>query len=191
MAEPTATIREFTGDPQYSLSPTEDVPVSPAEQLEAAARSALEDPVSVAVAAPERIVTPYGMSWQFDFSNRRFVREENSPVQAHGEHALEQWVQACLHTVAGAHPIFSRFFGVQDYSAIFGTANPEEMIADLDRRFRMALTQHDRIAAVDAMEITWDPGEGIVYIRKLDVVTDQANAVTTLPGITIDPAGGL
>ena len=65
-------VKEFTGNPAYTFAPTEDVRTTTSERLEAAVRSALEDPLTIP-AEPE-VVIPLGRTWAFDFTERRFVR---------------------------------------------------------------------------------------------------------------------
>jgi hypothetical protein len=161
------------------IIPADDEEVSAESELAAAVAGALEDPLLT----PEitETPTPLGRSWAFDFEAGRFHRAGgSSPTEVRGETTLAQWILASLHTAAGAHASLPVGFGMEDPNDVIGYADPEEALADWEERVREALLMHDRIAAVDSIELEWNASEGIIYLRRMDVILDEAEAVRLL-----------
>lgn len=164
-------------DSSFQLLPVEVAPISAEEALDAAEKSALEDPL--AIETKPRKPIPFGRTWKWDEGRERFVRGiGGSPVEVSGIEALEEWIKTVATTAAGVHPIFSAGFGIEDPDDFIGTVDPTELVADFEERFRAALVEnHERIAEVDEFEVQWDPTEGVLTIPQFDVITDAGEAV--------------
>ncbi len=100
MALPDA---ESLGD--LELIPADDTALTPEEELEAAAQSALAPEYPEApVEEPE----PLGRSSVFDHSRGRFVRRGAAPAQVTGRAALEQWCLNAVYSARFGHAVLLR-----------------------------------------------------------------------------------
>lgn len=156
------------------LLPEEDV-VSPEEDVEAAVASALAPDF---VSLPGQIPTPLGRTWRFDWSSGRFFRRGSSPAEARGPDALIEWCQMALHSGRFAHAFFGDDFGVEDAEDPIGSPATAE---NKEEQIRRAFLQHDRIAAVDNVQIVGDPATGDIQVRYLEVITDDDDRIE-VPG---------
>jgi len=173
-------------DPTISIIPTDDQEVGAEEELRAAVDLAVEDPLLVDEGVEDAPV-PLGRSWDFDFQRGRFRRPgEVAPVETRGRETLAQWILTTLHTAAGAHPIFSPEYGMEDPEDVIGLADPREALSDWEERVEAALLSHDRIMAVENVELEWDQAEGIIYLRRLDINTDEEEALRLID-VTVTP----
>jgi hypothetical protein len=167
------------------LLPADDEGLAPEEDLAAAVAGALEDlPPEAVEAAPE----PFGRTWLWDRQAGRFVRDGISPKEVRGRDALAQWCDAAMHTALGAHPIFDAEFGMEEPEDVIGqAADVDEYASDWAERLRDALQQHDRVTSVENVEVIYDPDAGVVYVTKLDVLTDEEETTQPLQlgGFTI------
>lgn len=157
----------------FELVPPNDDVLSPEDDLNAAAASALDDPTVPVVVdgdAPE----PFGVSWLFDWSTGRFLRHGQSPARVSGTDALIQWCMMALNSARYAHPVFSDEFGIEKPLDGLGSAGAlaEEFASDWGRKTREALLVHDRIVDVSVTP-KYDPVEGVVVVDDLVVVTDE------------------
>lgn len=162
--------------PDFTLLP-DDVVLSADEDLQAAAAGALALPDDVTPAvdpAPE----PLGRTWQFDWEARRFVRRGQSPAETSGFGALEQWCLMAIHSARYAHAVFSDEFGMEDPDAPLGEFAVGEILADWQRNLVDALLVHERITAIENVDVTWDPSDGTLYLNGFDVVTDEEQRLT-------------
>lgn len=187
MADQSDLLTEDLGG--LELLPADDEGLAPEEDLAAAVASALEDlPAEAVEAAPE----PFGRSWLWDRDAGRFVRDGSSPKEVRGRDALAQWCDAASHTALGAHPIFDAEFGMDEPEDIIGqAADVDERASDWAERLRDALMHHDRITSVENVNVVYDQDAGIVYVRTLDVFTDEeeSTAPLQLGGFTIENLG--
>jgi hypothetical protein len=156
----------------FSLLPADDDPITPEADLDAAAAAALADPALAPVAddAPE----PLGLSWAFDFTAGRFVRQGTSPARLGGLDALRMWCMTALNSARYAHAIFSPEFGIEKPQGPIGEAGDRARDAADDWRVaaRDALLVHDRVADVE-LTVEYDPVAGQVLVTDLLVVTDE------------------
>lgn len=176
--------REFFEDSGFGLLPTDDMPLSPEEELDNAVAARLEDVHAIA----DRPVAPipFGRSWNWDWDRGRFHRVGSAPAEVREHKSLYEWILNALHTAAGHHPTLPDSFGIEDPGAMFGEVDPSLAMSDWEREVEVALLAHDRIKAVDSIELEWDPTAGIVYLTRMDVITDEGEAVALLD-IPIDP----
>lgn len=125
---------------------------------------------------------PVGRSWQFDFLAGRFLPETTSHgvKETHGEATLRSWVEKCLATARGAHPIHKKPGEVPRY----GMTRLDDLVggpvvyppADLEDRIRDALTFHPRIVDIADFGVAFDPDDDYVAV-VFTVLTDTSDQV--------------
>ena len=171
---------DFGDDVVESLLPVEEDTLDPAEEFDALSTALEETPDVDDLVIPEE-EPPLGRSWAFDFETGRFRAASSvtahGPLATHGLRTLETWIEKCLRTDRGAHPV---------HSANFGVANPFEMIGqpvmsglpdDYDERIRTALTMHPHIADIRRFKAEVDPNDDVVLVSFMVVLMDD----TALP----------
>lgn len=163
-------------DPQINLLP-DDRQLSPDQALDAAVAGALAIPQGVQP-VPDPPQLPLGRTWQFDFEEGRFIRAGTSPAETVELGAVAQWCLMAIHSARFAHPVFSDEFGMENPDSPLGEFAVGEILADWQRHLTEALLVHDRIVAVENMDLVWDPTVGVLLIRSFDVVTDAGDALT-------------
>jgi hypothetical protein len=129
---------------------------------------------------------PLGRSWAFDFSRGGFLFGHetgptavgaHSPLSTHGFDTLKGWIDKCLHTERGAHPIHPDGYGMVRPFDLIGEQVAGAPVADLEQRVRDALTFHPRI--VDVVDFAADIDLEREYINAtFTVVTDQGEALS-------------
>lgn len=160
----------------FSLAPAND-PITPADDLAAAAQAALAAPAGVQPATPEP-QEPLGRTWDFDWVGGQFRRVGQSPANLVGLDAVAQWAQMAIHTARYAHPVVSDDFGMEQPDRVIGELATPGVIADWKAALVEALLVHDRITAVENIVLDWDPTQGILTVRGMDIVTDTEQVVT-------------
>jgi hypothetical protein len=152
----------------FELIPAADAGLTAQEELDAAVAEALA-PDYTPLEGGEAI--PLGKSPVFDYEARRFVRRGAAPVWVSGTRALQQWCEAVLHSARFAHAIFDDEQGVEDLESEIGVL--PAVNSDFAERVTRALMQHDRIAAVEDVQLDRDPLTGDVTIQNLTIVLDD------------------
>lgn len=157
--------------PRFRLLPPDDLPVTPGDQVDAAAAALLDDPYAV----PQRqgAPVPFGRTWRFDFDAGRMERAGGGPRVVSGHDALIEWCQMALRTARYAHAVFSDRFGMERPDGPLGLADPTEEASDYAARLTDALVAHERITAVEDVEVFIDREEGAIIIDRFVVVTDE------------------
>lgn len=168
------------------LLPADDDAVDPTTALEAAVASSVDDPTAEVVEDPPE---PFGMSWAFDWSTGRFIRQGDSPAEVRDHDALREWCLAAAHCARFAHAVFSDDFGMERPDDIIGELEVAELISDYEQRLREALLVHDRVAGVENFDADWDPATGILTINSFDVLTDEEDDTLSLAGLQLDTRG--
>jgi hypothetical protein len=167
----------------FTLIPQTDVPLSPQDEL----ANAVADALDVPQAEPQRIVEPYGRSWMLaDQRSGGFVRRGGDVVVVEGKEALKAWCIMAVHTERYAHPIFSDQFGVEGIAATIGQFPTPGVANRVGDAIIRALLRHDRIAAVEDMDVDYDPDAGEILIRSFTVVTDDEDRLF-FGDIRLDP----
>lgn len=147
-----------------TLLPVQAEPLTPDDAL-----ARFEEGVDRTLSADDLVVVeedppPLGRSWAYDFHKRQFLGGpvSHGPLTIRGISTLEQWIEKCLITARGAHPIYSDNFGIDLPADLFGGTTvlfPRDLFID---RVRDALTRHPRITNVDGFAINVDPDEEFV-----------------------------
>lgn len=152
--------------------PTDDEPLFAEDAL-----AALQDQLDPSQ-APDLIVSkatpvPLGRSPAFDFSTKRFDRRPGSkgPAWTTGDGTLKGWIEKCLMTARGAHPIHPPGYGLVRPQDIIGGPVTEPP-ADLAQRITDALTFHPRIASVRDFAFAFDPDDEYLAVG-FTVITDR------------------
>jgi hypothetical protein len=92
---------------------------------------------------------PLGLSWAFDFQAGTFLLNGgHGPLETRGLATLRGWVEKCLMTARGAHPIHPPDYGVEGLLEVIGEAASDGVAGDLEDRIRDALLFHPRISDV-------------------------------------------
>lgn len=161
----------------FTLIPADDDPLAPAEAVEAAVASALEETPPEEEPPPPQ---PFGRSWSFDFDAERprFRRHGYAPAEVRGHDALKQWVQMAARTARFAHASVSDEFGMERLEDVIGEVDVDEMAADYADRFRQAILVHERIVAVDNLDPVYDSTTGVLDLGNFDIVTDEDERVS-------------
>lgn len=166
----------FPDNAGFELLPIEDTDlIAASEQLEAAEASITDNPFAQATAAPTPI--PFGRSWQWDRETERYVRLGTAPVETRGLDTLRAWIYAALQTAQGVHAVFPAAFGIENPDDWIGVVDPTDALVTFEPRANVALKRHNRIEEVDDLTAEYDPGEGVITIEDLVVITDEQEAV--------------
>lgn len=157
--------------------PTNDEPMFGQESLDA-----LQDALDPNANRVDLIVTqatpaPLGRAPKFDFAARAWERAPGAqgPVMTHGNETLKNWIEKCLSTARGAHPIHPPGYGLQRPEDLIG-GPVTEVPADLTQRITDALTFHPRIANVTDFAFDYDPSDDYLAV-SFTVVTDRDETV--------------
>lgn len=160
----------FLPEPQY---PDDLDPAAALDVLD----KRLVDPTA---APPDLIVTddalpPYGRGWAFDFSINRLVVQSGGGVsQTYGLQTLRTWVEKCLRTDRGAHPIYSDEFGMVRPFDMIGQQLTDVSSEDLQERITDALTKHPSIVDVQGFSMTYSTdGDDLLSVSFVAVLADQ------------------
>lgn len=166
-------------DIDAEFMPTDDLPVTPGDDLDAAEASALEDPLDLE--ADEEAPEPFGRTWLFDWEVGRFVRRGLSPVEVTGRQALQQWCLVAANTAWQGHAVFSDEFGVERPDSPLGLVGAEAITeaSDWATRLREAWMVHERIVDVDGLEV--ELIDDAIYVGPFVVVTDEDDQVPVGP----------
>lgn len=164
-----STIEPSIDAPTLLPPQEEPLPADDAfERFEAEAISPTPDELFVT----EDEKPPIGRSWAFDFKGRRFVMSPGAqgPLAINGSSTLEQWVEKCMRTARGAHPVYETF-GVESPGDFIGVPVEEFPLDEFRDQVTDALLRHPRIDDTTDWATTFDPDEEYVVI-SFTVVTD-------------------
>lgn len=134
-------------------------PLSATEALQALELSLEAQPSAVDLVVSVDPPPPIGRSWAFDFRSRSFVTAgSRSPLQTRDLQTLGGWIEKCLNTARGAHPVHPDGYGLPAGLPMIG--GPQGALpADLEDRITDALTFHPRITGVRHFAYDYDPDE--------------------------------
>jgi hypothetical protein len=151
-----------------ATSSDEDLDAAEASALEALEQPTLEEDPSI----------PFGRTPLFDFATGRMVRAGDDVVWVSGLRAVEQWCLMAIYSARFAHSVFTEEFGMEEPERGLGHAvGIEEEVSDWGQRLEDALLVHDRIVAVEDFEGTYLADQGVLFIRRFTVVTDEDDRI--------------
>jgi hypothetical protein len=115
---------------------------------------------------------PIGRSWAYDFAAGRFIRspQARGPLAISGSSTLEQWVEKCMRTARGAHPVHENF-GMEGPGDFIGVSVDEFPLDEFRDRVTEALLRHPRIDDTTDWSTDYDDDEEYVVV-SFSVVTD-------------------
>jgi len=124
-------------------------------------------------------VPPVGRSWAYDFKNGTFLKAGHGPLTTRREATLKTWVEKCIRTHRGAHPIHPDGYGLEQPLEDF-LSHPELTTHELEEAIVDALTFHPQITAVKNMVIqTGDTIEGDAAVEiAFTVVQNDETDIT-------------
>lgn len=168
------------------LIPSTDETISDVTGRLDALETSLADPVlfgdsSAAdlVVSPTPMTYPLGRSWRFDFLTGRFVgaRTARTPDTTRGVEQLQQWIEKCLRTFRGAHPIHSDEYGLEQGFREVGELLSDVQAGDLIQRISDALRFHPKIIRIQAPTLGPDPDDPEALQIFFQVVLDDSSTM--------------
>jgi Protein of unknown function (DUF2634) len=180
------------GDTSF-LPPDDDPIPDPDEVLDAIeatdddSRSFLDEDDQADVITVDAPPPPLGLSWAFDFSTNTFLMGGiGGPLETRGLATLRGWIEKCLMTARGAHPIHPPDYGVEGLTDIIGDAATPEVAGGLEEVIRDALLFHPRITEVvdfaafvgehDDLDTSITPDDETLFV-SFTVVTDDEETI--------------
>lgn len=140
--------------------PSTDLPVEAADDFDAL-QAALGVPsdLDLIVAADES--QPVGRTWAMDWIARQFIGTETAdgPVMLRGDLALEAWVEKCLRTARGAHPVHPPGYGLAALSLGLIGGPVGVVPPDLESKIEDALQFHPNIDGIADFNYDYDPDD--------------------------------
>lgn len=98
-----------------------------------------------------------------------------------GIEALKQWCLMAIYSARFAHPVFSEQFGMEEPESPLGELiDVAEFVSDWGARLTEALLVHERIAAVENIDATFDPDQQLISFA-FEIVTDEEERVAVEP----------
>jgi hypothetical protein len=134
----------------------------------------------------EEAPPPIGRSWAFDFSRGVVLQIGGGALETHGDATLIVWMEKCLRTARGAHPIHPPGYGLLRPSELIGQTLAGAPVAELEERITSALTFHPRISDLEDFDFELDEVNETVSIF-FTVVRDDSSR---LPVETVLPLQG-
>lgn len=170
-------MADFTDSADFELLPANQAEIIDADTaLDAAEASALDDPLSATNPVPP--VIPFGRTAPFDYKTGRFIRLGDGAIPwVSGKAALREWIYAALQTGRGGSPLFNEDFGFERLNSHLGKADPTDELATFEERLRDCVVVHDRVEDIDDYEAESDPRTGVVTLKDLTIITDEAEAL--------------
>lgn len=174
--DPTAFLPE-----DDFIAPDADVELDALEDEGAGGAVLLSPDDEADLVIAESPPAPLGRSWAFDFDKGTFLRNGGrGPLETRGLATLRSWIEKCLYTDRGAHPVSPPEYGVDGLTDIIGDPMNEGVVAGLEERIRDALLFHERITDVRDFAHYLGSVEGgdeeIVYI-SFTVLTDAGEEI--------------
>jgi hypothetical protein len=137
---------------------------------------------------------PIGRAWAYDFDAGQHILSGHGPLTVHGDQTLMVWIEKCIRTQAGAHPIHPPGYGLaKPLNDYLGEHTDANSLVDLEQDISDALTFHPAITRIEDFEVTLGPdrqGEDnaaaqISFSVQRDDGTDLQFDMTTTSGETL------
>lgn len=154
--------------------PSTDDPVAAVDDFDAlqAQLTTFPTDLDLIVAADEP--EPVGRTWAMDWIQRQFIGTavSNGPLQLRGDQAFEAWVEKCLRTDRGAHPVHPPGYGlVQPTLGLIG-GSVGAVPPDLEANVRDALQFHPNVDDVTDFDYDYDPDDPSLMVSFTVVLTN-------------------
>lgn len=180
LSKKNPSIRIYNADDPSSLL---DIPsVVPTNQAAAEAQERLRHFVGYDQETGEELYTykmdtdafvPLGRTWEYDFNKPGFViNEHDIPVviQNNDTFLITQWISRCLNTERYMYDVYPDWFGVEFGPIWRGELVGVPAMRQVSDQIYEALMAHDRITAVENIEVAEDSGTITV---RCDVFLDN------------------
>jgi hypothetical protein len=115
----------------------------------------------------EEAPPPVGRSWAFEYWGERegFVREGGRGALETREIAtLRQWIEKCVNTERGVHPIHPPDYGLRGLNEVIGAPPSSLALGTLAERVRQALIFHPRISDIENFRYSFDPDDDLLEV---------------------------
>ena len=165
--------------PLVSIFPDDETEVTGAEALADAEAALLDAPTTDDdLVIPEEEPPPYARSWAMDFTVRNFQVPTggHGPLETRGLSTLTTWIEKCLRTQVGAHPVHPDGYGIDLPYDLVGQPVETNQAATLYQRIEEALLFHPRITEVTDFESDFDPDDEWISVG-FTVHTDRGDNV--------------
>lgn len=141
-----------------SIFPDDDEVVSASTLLAQAETLLAGDYETDDLVVSEGEAPPLGAAPAFDFSTNRWITGGGyGPLMTREDRTLSFWIEKCLRTDRGAHPVHPDGYGMIRPFDLIGMPMDDLPLTDLFDRIRDALTFHPRIVDVTDFEADYDP----------------------------------
>lgn len=149
-------------------------PLDPDEELEQSTNLLDEEDLTLTVDPPP---APLGKGPAYDFENRRLVRAGRGIAMTRREGTLRVWIEKCIRTHAGAHPVHPPGYGlaIAIGDILGGTADVSP--GELEEMIQDALLFHPAITEVRSFKIeegTTGEGDGALSVAFTVELDDGA-----------------
>lgn len=144
----------------------------------------ISDPADLVVI--EEPPPPIGKSYAFDFASGAWISGGRGPLQTRELTTLLYWIEKCLRTARGAHPIHPPDYGLRDPTGLMGKLIEGAPFGEMEGRIREALTFHPRITDIEDFSFDFDPDDEWVSVNFTVLLDDD----TSLPVDTAVPLTG-
>ena len=118
-----------------------------------------------------------GRTLVLDSNRSGFVKRGRGPMTVRGEVALREWIEKCLRTHEGAHPIHPAGYGLEEMLADYIGDSVETLdLDDFEDAVRDALTYHPAIDDIENFDfnIVDDDEDDTAYAEIVfDVIRDD------------------
>jgi hypothetical protein len=140
------------------------------------------------IVAPDSSVgAPVGRSWAFDHKGDGFIKSPGalSPLPTSDQETLRNWIEKCLRTARGAHPIHPPGYGlVQTSNDLIGVPLGQ-VPSDLFGRIEDALTFHPRISGCEDFQVDFDPDDEAIFIDFVVRLDDDSELSVNRLGVSL------
>lgn len=146
--------------------PTTDNPPDAADQLAGIDASLETFPSAVDLVVTVRPPAPLGRSWSFSWPRRTFLRgNAATPMPTRETQTLYEWVEKCLRTARGAHPIHPPGYGMPGDPTDAVGQRVGWVPPDLYERVKSAMKFHPRIVDVVDFRYGFDPDDDYLMVQ--------------------------
>lgn len=147
---------EFTEELVEELEPLDPGLLDPEEALDISDALVEGDSDATLLINPEPAPLGQTIGWDFERYERQGAAA-HGPHMVRGETALRQWIEKCLRTHAGAHPIHPDGYGMEEPITSFVGQNRQDVeVTELEEMVREALLFHPAIKDVKGFEATFE-----------------------------------
>jgi Protein of unknown function (DUF2634) len=134
------------------LQPVDPDVVTPEEALAASEAGVLaEDEATVII---EEAPPPLGQAIAMDFESHSIIADGHGPKLVRRQLALRQWIEKCLRTHRGAHPIHPEGYGMNEaINDLLGQSAGVVSLGEVEEEIREALLFHPSISDVTNFQV--------------------------------------